>query len=456
MKINGGRLDIGRNYYIVGSDSQYTPGVEVYTTSNGHIWMVNASDEVHIGGDFITKSSYGSETRYTCNLLTAGTMYVGGSFRQLGADTTYKYSSYGIYDSFNAQSGHKTVLTGTGTIEIEFKGSKSGFGQLEVGAEKVIWKGYANWYSLLNDIDNVVSSGMQLSSRGTTSLAGHSITITGNVTMIGGIDLDAGVFKIKGSLSQQSGQMNINGGKLDISGGYYILGPGSQLEAGVEVYNSSDGTLRMTYASDEVRVGGDFITNSSSGGYSYNAFTAGTLYVGGNFRQLGTNEQTYNSGVVNSAASFNGQNNHKTVLTGTGIIEVTFLGSASHFGTLEITQAIDMYKFSPDQCWLTLIKTEAPLFGTPDFILPSSLVEVDESAFERISATIVYVPDSCTKIGANAFRDSKIAQIRIPENCSIEDTAFNGCEAVMIFGIPGSAAEDYCDSHDNCIFVGAQ
>ncbi len=46
---------------------------------------------------------------------------------------------------------------------------------------------------------------------------------------------------------------------------------------------------------------------------------------------------------------------------------------------------------------------EDPDFETPDFVLPEGLTEVEESAFEGISADIVYVPDSCSSIGDYAF-----------------------------------------------------
>lgn len=93
------------------------------------------------------------------------------------------------------------------------------------------------------------------------------------------------------------------------------------------------------------------------------------------------------------------------------------------------------------------------VFGEPDFILPSALTVIDESAFESISAKIVYIPDSCIKIGAFAFRNSAVEQIRIPTGCTIDDTAFYGCESVQIFGTSGSAAETFCNSHNNCTFI---
>ena len=93
------------------------------------------------------------------------------------------------------------------------------------------------------------------------------------------------------------------------------------------------------------------------------------------------------------------------------------------------------------------------VFGEPDFTLPSALTKIDESAFEGIAASIVYIPDTCTSIGVYAFRNSAIQQIRIPAGCSIASTAFYGCDDVKIFGVPGSAAETFCANHDNCTFV---
>ena len=93
------------------------------------------------------------------------------------------------------------------------------------------------------------------------------------------------------------------------------------------------------------------------------------------------------------------------------------------------------------------------VLGEPDFTLPTSLTAIDASAFEGIAATIVYVPDTCLSIGAYAFRNSAVQKIRIPAECTIATTAFDGCESVRIFGTAGSNAEAFCKTHDNCIFV---
>jgi len=68
--------------------------------------------------------------------------------------------------------------------------------------------------------------------------------------------------------------------------------------------------------------------------------------------------------------------------------------------------------------------------------------------------TVVFIPDSCARIGAYAFKDcGSLTQIRIPEACTIADTAFDGCEGVYIFGTAGSDAEEYCESHEGFTFV---
>ena len=68
-------------------------------------------------------------------------------------------------------------------------------------------------------------------------------------------------------------------------------------------------------------------------------------------------------------------------------------------------------------------------------------------------ASIVYIPDGCEKICNYAFMNSAVTQIRIPTDCEIGENVFEGCKLVIIFGAPGSEAENYCDEYDNCIFV---
>ncbi len=95
-----------------------------------------------------------------------------------------------------------------------------------------------------------------------------------------------------------------------------------------------------------------------------------------------------------------------------------------------------------------------PAFGTPDFVLPEGTQKIGESAFEGTPMTVAYLPDSCGAIGAWAFRDcGGLTQIRVPGECLVGAGAFDGCKKVYIYSTAGSAAEAYCDEHDNCVFV---
>ncbi len=94
----------------------------------------------------------------------------------------------------------------------------------------------------------------------------------------------------------------------------------------------------------------------------------------------------------------------------------------------------------------------------PDFTLPEDLTIIEASAFEGIMASAVYVPNACTSIGAGAFADSAIQQIRLPQNCQIDPTAFDGCENLMIIIVPSGGtsqtwAESYTSSHSDCVII---
>lgn len=110
-----------------------------------------------------------------------------------------------------------------------------------------------------------------------------------------------------------------------------------------------------------------------------------------------------------------------------------------------------------EQCLYRLLPFDHRMivsYGEPDFILPSDIKTIKESAFENSKMTIAYIPDGCQTISAYAFKNCKqLTQIRIPAGCTIADTAFYGCNEIYIFGKTGSSAETFCSSHDNCVFM---
>ena len=104
---------------------------------------------------------------------------------------------------------------------------------------------------------------------------------------------------------------------------------------------------------------------------------------------------------------------------------------------------------NPNPCWNTLLQS----FGEPGIILPGQLKEIEEYAFVGIIAKVIYIHDGCESIGDYAFANSSITKIRLPANCEISESAFDGCSDVVIYSSVSSNAEKFCATHNNCIFA---
>ena len=411
--VGSGVLNVGGNYYQDGSGIVYTPGCEEYETGQGNLHMDDSAGEVHIGGSFLsaTPGNYS-------NSLDSGTMYIGGDLRVL-------------HDAFCSGSEHRLVFTNPEAVLIEMPDVLySGFGQLDIAARTVTIKGAVRWDGLLRDLDNVISDGMTLGYRDITHLSGHKVTINGDLTIGESISLDGGTLTVTGNVYHQNGYLTIDSGVLNVGGNYYQVGAGSVYTPGSEQYESCYGGLYMENNAGEVHVGGSFISASDG-----NAFYQGTLYIGGDFRAV--------------SDRFACSDTHKVVMNGNGPQSVRFSDSNGRFGVLELMQPPRMYSFTPNPCWQRLIIS----FGTPDFVLPALVTEIEESAFENTAAAAVYIPDGCTEIGPNAFRDSGLQKIRIPAGCAIDPSAFAGCGDIVIFSAAESPAQEYCAAHSGCIFV---
>ncbi len=90
-------------------------------------------------------------------------------------------------------------------------------------------------------------------------------------------------------------------------------------------------------------------------------------------------------------------------------------------------------------------------YNTYTFILPSGIKTIEASTFEGNSAiSVAYVPDSCTFIGAKAFKDcTGLRLIRLPKNCAIDDSAFNGCTGLIaIYGPTGGTTKTWADRNN--------
>ena len=147
------------------------------------------------------------------------------------------------------------------------------------------------------------------------------------------------------------------------------------------------------------------------------------------------------------AGAFDAAANVKNAVAGTGWTDVDGTEGQADIAVSAEGQTLDDYK---------KVKFPAivPPFGEPDFLLPASLAGIGEEAFEGAAMTVAYVPDGCASIGAKAFRDcANLKQIRLPQNCAIDATAFEGCGTVCVFAPAGGTTETGCNAIAGLIFI---
>ena len=308
--------------YIIGDYRIQTPkknndGEETcYDCSDGALKMTKDADKITVDGSFYTSSTQ----RYVGgdNAFSAGTITIGKNFYEYNN----QYSSSN--SNFNATGTHLVYFKGTGEHIVLFQGTSSGFAAVKADA-KLIWSGYCN-LTLQNDL-----------------------TIKDNGITVRTIDLNGKVLTVDGNLIQNAGTIKCNGGTLHVTGDYRIQTPEKNANGEVTGYNTSDGSLQMTKATDKITVDGSFYTSSTQryvGGD--NAFSAGTITIGKNFYE-------YNNQYSSSNSNFNASGTHKVIIGGKGKHTVSFSGSGSHFSTLELTQGCGNYTFSPSKCWNAIV-----------------------------------------------------------------------------------------------------
>ncbi len=142
---------------------------------------------------------------------------------------------------------------------------------------------------------------------------------------------------IGGTVYISSGTLKINGHKLIVDGNFNIS----------TISGSYGGYLNMSNADDYIRVNNNVVICSY---YSNNILTDGAIEVKGDFRL-----KKYTYGYSNT---FVPSGNHKVILSGSGIQNVTFDTTESQFNILEITKPVDTgYVFSRTPLWNELIES---------------------------------------------------------------------------------------------------
>ena len=338
-------------------------------------------------------------------------------------------------------------------------------------------------------------------SRGLTKARenGHVLTNNGTLTIRSGYWGDVGG-SITGGRSTGSGGGIVNNGTLNIQRGTVT---GNQAAEGGAVFNAVGATLTITGGtlsgnSSTTYSGGAVVNrgtlNISGGTISGNAskmngagvWSAGTINLsGGTITGNTTGTGQNGGGIFCSAGTLNlsgapvvSENNVRNLyLTDNASVQIagalepglriglSVQNNPESAGTPKvIADGITGYTggFVCDSEGYAafvstageLLLTVLPVYGVPDFILPTDITAIEANAFEGAAMTAVSIPDGCGTIGDYAFQDcASLTQIRIPAGCALGTDVFDGCGLVYVFGQAGSPAEAYCQSHGNCVFV---
>lgn len=115
---------------------------------------------------------------------------------------------------------------------------------------------------------------------------------------------------------------------------------------------------------------------------------------------------------------------------------------------------VDEWCFNMPAENVTVSAVFTPVFMKPSFTLPAALTAIEESAFEGLPAMKVVDAKHCASIGKWAFRDcAGLRQIRLPKDCAIDASAFEGCGTVTVFAPAGGATEACCRDIPNASFA---
>ena len=286
LYMTAGMLDIGTGKLVVNGNLYI--GKE-YESSYAYIRMQNSSASITVTGDLIWNvnskmtNTVGRSGWYTYDLITAGTINVGGN----------------VYDYISSTSNTNAfVMMGTSVLNLNGTGIQtikcSYFGMLAnltvTNNRTVDMEGY--FYSptpLASDLNIRTQKGLKINQM---FIGGKTVNITGNVTQyVKNIELGGGTLNITGTFTAEGGMTKLGGGKLNVNGDYRIAKVTSRGEL-----VSTEAGLDMTNSNDVVNVSGDFIIMT----YSYATtskvtMNAGKVYVGGNF-ESDTSKITFGSG----------------------------------------------------------------------------------------------------------------------------------------------------------------
>jgi chitodextrinase len=168
---------------------------------------------------------------------------------------------------------------------------------------------------------------------------GGSLYINGGTFNLNGGEINVGINVIVGG-----GTLNMNGGRMFVGRDFRVQSESVAADLN-RTYSSSSGRISMINENDYIRVYGFFITQATN---THNGFlTNGVMEVRGNFTQS----------TSSSDQNFLATGNHRVILNGTRLQNVSFGSNNSRFNILEITKPVDTgYTFSRTPLWNTLVE----------------------------------------------------------------------------------------------------
>lgn len=317
VNINGGSLVVEGNYIIQNVTTDCGDDL-VCKSSDSYLIMVNASDRVSVGGDFVMHSQ-----NMHVEKMTDGVLTLHGDF------TAYNEGAYG----FDSQENHKLVFAGPASKKVHFTDPAGGMFNIiefEEGSS-----GNIEFDSRL-DIEGLKSNNVELAA---LSFEYTRITLLDDLTISGDLVLEDGQILTEGHTLHVKGSVLHSGGVIgtshdhynfyfDVDGDYrlqtFIQDHGTHVD-----YRESEGYLSFGDFDSVMRVGGDFVTDSVVD--HTDLLQKGTLYVSGDFSQL------FSSTADDSGENFNAGEYFTVVLNGTGPQNVYMERyRSSEFGTLKL------------------------------------------------------------------------------------------------------------------------
>ena len=135
-------------------------------------------------------------------------------------------------------------------------------------------------------------------------------------------------------------------------------------------------------------------------------------------------------------------------LDGSMALDVYVSGNGNHYGSIQLNFIdYDTKKNVGSKKWPVYIWDHALFKG--DLIIPASVKSIDDESFLGIAAKKIRLPNGILSIGAMSFADCpNLSAIYIPSTTkTIDESAFDGDNTLMIYGTADSPAEDFAINH---------